>query len=124
MKITANIVPSITGTIQRQPVASEPKERLKKLIEGFHLADTIPHEKESDTVKVLIGSDYYLDVIPPDRLKVQSGLYMLNSRLGWILTGRQTNMTVNQCIPVCSFLHMEKTSIIQLYSLVWKVLCQ
>ena len=52
MKITANIVPSITGTIQRQPVTFESKERFKKMIEGFHLADTIPLEKESDTVQV------------------------------------------------------------------------
>ena len=57
------------------------------MIEGFHLADTIPLEKESDTVQVLIGNDYYLDVILPDRLEVQSGLYLLNSRFGWILTG-------------------------------------
>ena len=58
------------------------------MIEGFHLADTIPLEKGSDTVQVLIGNDYYLDVILPDRLEVQSGLYLLNSRFGWILTGR------------------------------------
>ena len=61
----------------------ESKERFKKLIEGFHLADTIPLEKESDTVQVLIGNDdYYLDVILPDPLEVQSGLYLLNSRFG------------------------------------------
>ena len=40
MKITANIVPSITGTIQRQPVAFEPKERFKKMIEGFRYYST------------------------------------------------------------------------------------
>ena len=57
------------------------------MIEGCHLTDTIPLQKESDTVQVLIGSDYYLDVILPDRLEVQSGLYLLNSRFGWIQTG-------------------------------------
>ena len=71
MKITANIVPSITGTNQRQPVTFESKERFKKMIEGFYLADTIPLEKESNTVQLLIWNDYYLDVILPDRLEVQ-----------------------------------------------------
>ena len=58
------------------------------MIKGLHLADTIPHEKESNSVQILIGSDYYLDVILPDRIEVQSGLYLLLSRFGWILTGR------------------------------------
>ena len=88
MKIIANIVPSITGTVQRQPATFESQERFEKIIKGLQLADTIPHEKESDSVQILIGSDYYLDVILPDRIKVQSGLYLLNSRFGWILTGR------------------------------------
>ena len=54
------------------------------MIEGFHLADTIPLKKELDKVHILIGSDNYLDVKLPDRLEVQSGLYLLNSKF----TGR------------------------------------
>ena len=41
-----------------------------------------------DTVHVLFGSNYYLDVIPPYRLEVQTELSLLKSRFGWIMTGR------------------------------------
>ena len=100
----------------------ESKERFKKLIEGFHLADTIPLEKESDTVQVLIGNDYYLDVILPDRLEVQSGLYLLNSRFGWILSGGRKNQF--DCdLMYTSMLILTHGNTIN-NSLVWIVLCQ
>ena len=43
---------------------------------------------ESSSVDVLIGNDYYLDIIMPQRIGVQPGLHLLSSKLGWILTGR------------------------------------
>ena len=47
IEITVNIVPSITGTIQRQPVKFESKERFeKKTNEVFHLADNILLKRE------------------------------------------------------------------------------
>ena len=55
-----------------------------------NLADSFPTEKEETTIKLLIGNDYYLDFIIPQRVEVQPGLYMLTSKLGWILTGRTT----------------------------------
>ena len=55
-----------------------------------NLADSFPTEKEETTIELLIGNDYYLDFILPQRVEVQPGLYMLASKLGWILTGRIT----------------------------------
>ena len=65
------------------------------------MADTIPSETETSTVELLIGNDCYLDIILSQ--KIQPGLYLLASKLGWILTGRtsevisefnQTNMLI------------------------------
>ena len=52
------------------------------------MADSIPSQTESSTVELLIGSDYYLDIILSQKIEVQPGLYLLASKLGWKLTGR------------------------------------
>ena len=54
----------------------------------FTFADDLPTEIETSSVELLLGNDYYLDIILPQKLEVQPGLYMLGSKLGWILTGR------------------------------------
>ena len=37
---------------------------------------------------MLIGNDYYLDLVLSQRIEVAPGLYMLSSKLGWIPSGR------------------------------------
>lgn len=56
------------------------------------MADTIPPETESSTVDLLIGNYYYLDIILTQKFKVQPCLYLLASKLGWILTGRSSEV--------------------------------
>ena len=68
IKITANKVMSNTRSILRQPVTFKSNGKFEKIIEGFHLVDTIPLEKELDMVRRLIESKYYLDVKLPDIL--------------------------------------------------------
>ena len=55
-----------------------------------NLADSFPTEKEETTIELLKGNNYYLDFYLSKRVEVQPGLYMLASKLGWILTGRTT----------------------------------
>ena len=56
------------------------------------LADDIPIERETSSVELLIGNDYYLDIILPQKFEAQSGLYMLGSKLGWILSRRTSEI--------------------------------
>ena len=51
--------------------------------------------KETSSVELLIGNDYYLDIILPQKVEVQSELYMLGSKLGWILSGRTSEIVEN-----------------------------
>ncbi len=88
MNVTANIVPVISGSIVRRPVDVSSLGNLEHLVKSVELADTIPREKESSTVELLIGNDYYLDVVLSQRIELQPGLYLLGSKFGWILTGR------------------------------------
>ena len=62
--LTANVILEITGFIHRSPV------RLGKtafLWKDLPLTDSIPSEKEISTVELLIGSDYYLELITAEK---------------------------------------------------------
>ena len=90
MNINASVVPSTTGSILRRPVQCKSIQNWEHLWNEENLADSFPTEKEETTIELLIGNDYYLDFILPQRVEVQPGLYMLASKLGWMLKGRTT----------------------------------
>ncbi|VDI78452.1 Hypothetical predicted protein [Mytilus galloprovincialis] len=88
MKISANVVPKITGSVLRRPVSIKNCQNYEYLWNNFSLADTLPTENEKTTIELLIGNDYYLDIILPEKIEIQPGLYLLGSKFGWIITGR------------------------------------
>ncbi|XP_060582451.1 uncharacterized protein LOC132738860 [Ruditapes philippinarum] len=88
MRISANIVPVISGTIQRRQINVLGKDGIKDIIHSVDLANSIPEENECSSVELLIGNDFYRDIVLPQRIDIQSGLYLLASKLGWLLTGR------------------------------------
>ena len=92
LNLSANIVPTIRGTIQRKSMKLS-SENLEHLVNSVVLADQIPSEEESSTIELLIGNDFYLDLILSQKIEIQPGLYLLGSKLGWILTGR----TIERC---------------------------
>ena len=88
MQIVANIVRSITETIYRKPLKKAPSDEYNYLVNSLDMADSIPTECESSTIELLLGNDYYLDLILSQKIEIQPGFYFLASKLGWILTGR------------------------------------
>ena len=92
MNLSANIVPKISGTIQRKSIRLS-SESVEHLVNSVDLADQIPSEDESSTIELLIGNDFYLDLIMSQKIEIQPGLYLLGSKLGWILTGRTNEST-------------------------------
>ena len=87
IEVSANVVPYITGSIQRAGFDTSKCANWHKF-ERLPLAAKVSKFTESCTIDVLIGNDYYLDIIQPEKKVVQPGLYLLNSKLGWILAGR------------------------------------
>ena len=83
MNIQSNIVPKITGMIQKAPINSK---QFEPLLKDNQLA--LPSELEVVTVQLLIGNDYYSELTLPERKRFNLGLYLLASHLGWILSGR------------------------------------
>ena len=77
MVITANIVPNITGNTERKPANIYKRDDFKYLTRNLRLADIVPSETDSGPIDILIGNDFYLDIIQNDRIKVQPGLYLL-----------------------------------------------
>ena len=118
-KMKVNIVPRISGTISRAAVSAG---KLKKAVNVFDLAESIPYEEESSTIDILLGNDYYLDLVMctgEQRKEVSPGLYLILSKLGWILTGRleceildshSLSMLTYTTGPVVAAIHLFQTS--------------
>ena len=87
LEISANIVPVISGSVQRKALRMCNSQNIDNLVRSLDMADTISSETETSAIELLIGNDYYLDILS-QKIKVQTGLYLLASKLGWILTGR------------------------------------
>jgi len=92
LTVHANIVPAITGMIRRKPISLPQTNQIEHLLKSLDLADTLPTACECSSVELLIGNDYYLDIVLPHRIEVQPGLYLLSSKLGWIIGGRTNNI--------------------------------
>jgi len=83
-----NIVPTISGHLNRSPVSVLENEHLKHIVGSVDLADTLPKENEPSSIEMLVGNDFYLDLVLGQRIELYPGLFLLGSKLGWILTGR------------------------------------
>ena len=98
-RIEASVVPHITGKISRVPLNSEDITFLKD--EGWEpkLADTLPTDSEDASIEMLIGNDYYFDLLLPRKMELGDGLSLFQSKLGWILGGRYLATTELISVP-------------------------
>ena len=83
--ITATIVPTITGPVTRTRL---PSSLVHKPLQHLPLADTYTGDARSSTVQVLLGNDFYHDLVLPGRRQIAPSLYLLDTRLGWMVSGR------------------------------------
>ena len=101
-------MPQIAESIQRRPVNLKTLDNWNYLWNEFSQADDLPTERETSIVELLIGNDYYLDIILPQKMEVQPGLYMLDSKLGWILSGRTSEIVERTTEPSMLLLRQGK----------------
>ena len=108
LKVT--VVPSIAATINRIPLKVEDIAFLNKEFSMDKLADSLPCQLESSTIEMLIGNDYYFELLQPRKIDLGEGLFLFYFKLGWILSG-QVHITqkrpVNQLywlVPLDQFL--------------------
>ena len=79
------MVPEISGNIQRALIKIDNQF---KIIRKYELADTLPKHTESSSIGILIGNNYYNDIMSTERIKIHEGLYVIKSKFGWIINGR------------------------------------
>ena len=94
MKLHANVIPEVTGRIQRRPIKSEiTKTELMK----YELTDNLPTTIEISRVDVLIRNYYYTEIVSIKLTEITDILHFLGPRIGLILTGRtKTNEFINK----------------------------
>jgi len=87
MLMCANVLKHITGNIRRSPLYQKDLEFLH-MIPRNRMADIIPSTTQTVKVDLLVGSDYFWDIMSGDRITLPSGMYMLPSKFSYIITGR------------------------------------
>ena len=85
--LSANVLQQITRTTQRGPLQNSDLEFLH-VISSETLADNIPKISSLADIDILVGSDYFWDIMGRERVVLPSGLLLLLSKLGYILTGK------------------------------------
>ena len=80
--------PQITGTLRRELIQLENQRKIQK---DYPLTDTLPKNIETYTLGLLLSNDYYNDLILDERKKIQDNLYIINLKLGWIISGRASS---------------------------------
>ena len=70
MPMNVTVVPIITGKINRVPLKEEDIEFLKGEFVDGKLADSLPCHAESSSIEMLIGNDYYFDLLEPRKMMV------------------------------------------------------
>ena len=58
----------------------------KQSLEGLELADDFDNFDNTESIDVLIGSDYYWDFVSGDSIKDNQGLTAVYSKFGWLLS--------------------------------------
>ena len=100
MTLCANVLKQITGSIQRSPLVQKDLEFLKT-IPAERMADCLPNTLENTMIDLLIGSDYFWDIIESDKVTLPSGMILLPSKFGYIVTGKFRD--TKQCL--CNHVH-------------------
>ena len=103
LPLHANVVNKITGPIQRGPLQSADLEFLVS-ISSERMADTVPKTSEPVNIDLLIGSDYFWNILGTEKVTLPSSLYLVSSKIGYILTGRYSDpghMGCHQNVSTC-----------------------
>lgn len=82
-------------------------------LQDLDLAEDFDNDNH-DTIDVLIGSDYYWDIVSSESVRGESGPTAVNSKLGWLVSGptdsstpynnaSTTNLIISGAPPPCQF---------------------
>ena len=105
IRLSCSIIPQITGEF---PKIALHLPQVLSLVRQYPLADSLVQNEQSVIVDMLIGNDYYWDIVEPTKIQLLPGLYLIDSKLGFLLSGRIPN--INPSDSNYSFMSIEKSS--------------
>ena len=83
--ISAKVCKNITGKFSKTPIQLDKYRQIRK---DLTKAGELPGRERTIKIGVLVGNDYYDDIMKMDKLQIDEGLYIVNSTLGWMFSGR------------------------------------
>ena len=110
MSLSLYVVPTICESLVGQAIAACIEQHPHLL--GLELADFSSSES-SLPVDVLIGSDYYWELVTGSVCRGANGPTAVHTKLGWVLSGPSSHSEPNQCavnLSVTHVLHVETFS--------------
>lgn len=88
-KLVAHTMPTI-GKLHQPPLDVD---RLRQLDKSMPLADQ-NETVNGQAIDILVGNNYYSDLVMAERIQVAKGLYLIGSKLGWLVSGRLNDRTI------------------------------
>jgi hypothetical protein len=82
--IQANVVPQITGRITSASTID-----IDKIISSYTNLEIAKGQLGITHVDLLLGNDYYFDIVSGNKIQISPGLYLIDTKFGWILSGRE-----------------------------------
>ena len=85
LRMKVNAIPCITGSLSCAPI---PVRKIYDVCPNIKFADKTFSSLHCETLQVLVGNDYYSDFFLSERRRILDGLYIIDSRLGCVISGR------------------------------------
>ena len=107
MSLSLYVMPTICEPLVGQSIAASIEEHPHLL--GLELADFSSSES-SLPVDLLIGADYYWELVTGRVCRGSNGPTAVHTKLGWVLSGPSSHVEPNQCavnLSVTHVLHIE-----------------
>lgn len=57
-------------------------------LKNYQLAEFLPNRKQTSRLRILFRNQYQIDIVMEEKKSVQDGLYLVKTKVGWILSGR------------------------------------
>ncbi|MCP4486607.1 MAG: hypothetical protein GY820_04700, partial [Gammaproteobacteria bacterium] len=106
MQIQANALKNLTGLMRKGALSTEDQEFLKKVPDQC-LAEPISEIEQAFEPDIMIGEDYFWDIIDMShKQQLPSGMYLLSSKLGLLLGGKYHDDGRCQAYPAMVNTHL------------------
>ena len=90
--VQVSVVPQISCPIWKTPLDTKTHPSLKRL----PLAEPLALTREQVEIDILVGTDFYYDFVPTDHTRFTDGMILLDTKLGFICTGKVPHSELTQ----------------------------